>query len=107
MKLWQRILAVLPLLVLFLALSRALAYVNEYYGSETGITETHKVLEKGTRYVPIPVATLRLQSPIGHVQTIEVPDKLAKQVNAGDPVEIVRSRGALGREWLQDKEFLR
>jgi hypothetical protein len=105
MKPWQRVLAALLLFVLFLALARAFSFVNEYFGSETGITELHMVLSKGTRYVPIPVATLRLQSPCGELRSIEVPDSKSSSVKVGTEVEVVRSRGAIGRDWFQDKEF--
>ncbi len=105
MKPWQRLLAVLVLVALFLALTRAMAFVNEYIGSETGASETHRVVAKGTRFVPIPVATLRLQAPSGDVQTIEVTDDKANRTKVGSEVEVVRSGGALGRDWLQDKAF--
>ena len=92
-------------LALLYALALSMSMFNEFFDGSKPQFEQATVIEKGARLNPMPVAVLSLAPHSGNPYNIDVLDELSEKTKVGDVIQVVRSRGFLGKPWFQDKDF--
>jgi hypothetical protein len=95
--------------VIFVGLLYALGLMasmfNQYFDRSEVHIERASVIENRERLMPFPVRVLTLQSDSGSRYSIDVPAELADKTTIGDKLDVVLSKGWLGKSWRMDKDF--
>jgi hypothetical protein len=78
---------------------------NEFFDKSAPLIEEAIVVQKFTRYNPVPIAVLRVRNANGAEYNLDVLDELASTLVPGAALGVVRKNGYLGKEWVQDREF--
>lgn len=87
------------------AFALMMSMFNEFFDGSQPQFEQATVIEKSTRFTPMPVAVVSLKSLSGNPYPIDVLDKFSKKIKLGDVIDVVKSEGFLGKPWVQDKEL--
>ncbi|MBX3653477.1 MAG: hypothetical protein KF686_04780 [Ramlibacter sp.] len=90
---------------LLYALGLMTSMFNQYFDRSEVHIERASVIENRERLMPFPVRVLTLQSDSGSRFNLDVPTELADKTAIGDRLDIVRSKGWLGKSWRMDKDF--
>lgn len=78
---------------------------NEFFDRSSPRIEQTIVIQKLTRYNPIPISVLRVRNAKGSEYNVDVSDELASNLVPNAELSVVRKNGFLGKEWVEDRSF--
>lgn len=78
---------------------------NEFFDTSSPAIDEAFVVKKFTRYNPIPISVISVRNTEGTEYNVDVLDDVAAKLARGASIRVIRKRGFLGKEWVEDEDF--